>query len=112
MPIFRIRVALLAAGLLFTGMAFAAESERRYGDAEYGRGLAVRWCGSCHLVTADQQRSIPDAPPFNKLAQAGNVSGDSLTRLLETHHPKMPSLVLSPSALDDIAAYIVSLKIH
>ncbi len=110
MPIFRIRVVLLAAGLLFAGAVFAAESERRYGDAEYGRGLAVRWCGSCHLVTADQQRSMAAAPPFNKIAQAGNVNGDSLARLLGSPHPKMPSLVLSPSALDDIAAYIVSLK--
>ena len=110
MPTFRISVALLAAGMLFTGVVFAAESERRYGDAEYGRGLAVRWCGSCHLVTTDQQHSVANAPHFNKIAQADNVSGDSLARLLETPHPKMPSLVLSPSALDDIAAYIVSLK--
>jgi hypothetical protein len=50
MPTVRIQVALLAAGMLFTGVVFAAESERRYGDAEYGRGLAIRWCGSCHLV--------------------------------------------------------------
>jgi mono/diheme cytochrome c family protein len=110
MPNFSIRIALVAAGLLFAGVGFAMESERPYGDAEYGRGLAVRWCGSCHVVTTDQQRSMLGAPPFTKIAQTASVSGDSLAHLLESPHPKMAELALSPSALDDIAAYIVSLK--
>jgi hypothetical protein len=74
MPNFSIRIALVAAGLLFAGVGFAMESERPYGDAEYGRGLAVRWCGSCHVVTADQQRSMLGAPPFTKIAQTANVT--------------------------------------
>ena len=107
---FRMGIALLAAGFLLSGVSFAAESQRRYGDAEYGRGLAVRWCGSCHLVTADQQRSMPEAPPFAKIAQSTDVTGDSLARLLQSPHPKMAGFALSTAALDDIAAYIVSLK--
>src|ERR1700759_2096283 len=110
MTIFRISVALSTAGLLLAGAVFAAESGPRYGDAEYGRGLAVRWCGSCHLVTADQQRSMPEAPSLARIAQTGDVTGDSLAHLLEAPHPKMPSLALSTQALDDIVAYIVSLR--
>lgn len=53
----------MAASLPFAGVVFAAESERRYGDDEYGRGLAVRWCGSCHQVTADHPlRPMPGGP--------------------------------------------------
>jgi mono/diheme cytochrome c family protein len=107
---FRIGAVFMAAGLLFTSAAFAIENEKRYGDPEHGRGLAVRWCGSCHLVTTDQQRAMPDAPPFTKIAQTTDISGDSLARLLESPHPRMAKLALSTSALDDIAAYIVSLK--
>ena len=106
----RSRAALAAAGLLCASVALAMEDQRRYGDADYGRGLAIRWCGSCHLVTADQQRSMPGAPSFTKIARATDVTGDSLAHLLESPHPKMAKLALSPSALDDIAAYIVSLK--
>ena len=53
---------------------------------------------------------MPGAPPFTRIAQASNINGDSLAHLLESHHPKMAKLALSLTALDDIAAYIVSLK--
>ncbi len=101
----------MAASLLFAGVVFAAESERRYGDAEYGRGLAVRWCGSCHQVTADHPcAQYPEAPPFAKIAQSSAVTGDSLARLLKSPHPKKARFELSTATLDDIAAYIMSLS--
>jgi mono/diheme cytochrome c family protein len=100
----------VALWLLLPGALFAIDNESHYGDAEYGRGLAIRWCGSCHLVAADQQRSMPGAPPFATIAQSGNMNGDRLAHLLLAPHPKMAKLALSRPALDDIAAYIVSLK--
>lgn len=100
----------VAAWLLPSSAPFAIESKSHHGDAEYGRGLAIRWCGSCHVVAADQQRSMPGAPPFATIAQSTNIDGDRLAHLLLAPHPKMERLELSRAAVDDIAAYITSLK--
>ena len=100
----------VAVWLLPSSALFAIDSESHYGDAEYGRGLAIRWCGSCHVVTADQQRSMPGAPPFGTIAQSTNIDGAHLAHLLLAPHPKMERLGLSRAAVDDIAAYIASLK--
>jgi len=100
----------VAAWLLPSSALLAVNTESHFGDAEYGRGLAVRWCGSCHVVTADQQRSMPSAPSFATIAQSTNIDGARLARLLLAPHPKMERLGLSRAAVDDIAAYIASLK--
>ena len=69
-----------------------------------------RWCASCHLVSADQQRASADVPPFAVIAQPPNFNPDRLAHFLLDPHPKMPELPLSRTAADDIAAYIGSLK--
>jgi hypothetical protein len=53
---------------------------------------------------------MPGVPPFTRIAQSSNINGDSLAHLLESPDPKMGKLAHSRAALDDIAAYIVSLK--
>jgi mono/diheme cytochrome c family protein len=99
----------LAAMLLLTCRALAAD-ETNPGDAAYGRGLAIRWCSSCHQVTADQQRSKPGAPPFATIAQSPGFNADRLARVILSPHPDMAKLGLSQRAVEDIAAYILSLK--
>jgi len=106
----KLAVVGVVAWLLASSALFAIDSESHYGDAEYGRSLAIRWCGSCHVVTVDQQRFMPGAPPFATIAQSANIDGDRLARLLLAPHPKMARLALSRTAVDDIAAYIGSLK--
>jgi mono/diheme cytochrome c family protein len=103
--------AVVVSGLIFrSGSLFAADVESHYGDAEHGRGLAIRWCGPCHVVTADQKRSTTGAPSFETVARSSTLDGERLARLLLAPHPKMERLDLSRAALDDIAAYISSLK--
>ncbi len=109
MQTFKTILIALAASLFVAPSAFAIDNnETATGDATYGRGLAIRWCSSCHQVTADQQRSKAGAPPFTTIAQSPN--GDRLARLMLSPHPNMAKLALSRTAVDDIAAYILSLK--
>jgi mono/diheme cytochrome c family protein len=110
MPIFKTALVALTTSLLLTSSGFATDNSAGFGDAAYGRGLAIRWCSSCHMVTADQQRSKPGAPPFTTIAQSQDFNADRLARLMLAPHPNMAKLVLSRSAIDDIAAYILSLK--
>jgi len=80
------------------------------GDAEYGRTLAENWCTSCHAVSADQPPTAAAAPSFTAIAQSPDFSADRLSYLLLEPHPKMAKLSLSRRAIEDIAAYIVSLR--
>jgi len=37
-------------------------------DPQHGLILAKRWCATCHVVSADQQRASTDVPPFATIA--------------------------------------------
>lgn len=79
-------------------------------DAQHGLALAKRWCATCHLVSADQQRGSADVPPFATIARSPNFDPKRLVYFLLDPHPKMPELPLSRAAADDIAAYIATLN--
>jgi len=79
-------------------------------DPQHGLVLAKRWCATCHIVSADQQRASADVPPFATIARSPNFSPRDLAYFLLNPHPKMPDLPLSRAAADDIAAYIATLK--
>jgi mono/diheme cytochrome c family protein len=102
-PMKLIEVVLLVATLLFPQLAVAE-------DAEHGRSLAENWCASCHVVSADQRPANARAPSFIMIAKSSDFSSDRLAYLLLDPHPKMAKLALSRRAIDDIAAYILSLK--
>jgi mono/diheme cytochrome c family protein len=110
MPPFKAAPVALTAWLVLTSSGSATDNAAGVGDAAYGRGLAIRWCSSCHLVTADQQLAKPGAPPFTTIAQSPDFNADRLARLMLAPHPNMAKLALSRAAIDDIAAYILSLK--
>jgi mono/diheme cytochrome c family protein len=93
----------LAALLLLTTPSYSA-------DPQNGLALAKRWCASCHVVSADQQRASADVPPFATVARAPNFDARRLAYFLLNPHPKMPDLQLSRAAADDIAAYIATQK--
>lgn len=96
-------IAVVAAAALFPKIAAA-------GDAEYGRTLAENWCASCHIVSAGQRPTGAGAPPFTTIAQSTEFNAERLSYLLLDPHPKMAKLALSRRAIDNIAAYIKSLK--
>src|SRR5579863_1804462 len=110
MQIFRLTPLVMASWLLLTLSGYAADSEARpSGVAAHGLRLAENWCASCHLVSAEQ-KPTRKAPPFATMAQSSTFSADRLAYLLYDPHPRMAKLALSRGAIEDIAAYIESLK--
>ncbi len=82
-------------------------------DPAKGRRLAERWCATCHLVSADQKAASADAPSFQALANAPGRTADGLADFLTlpgTTHSRMPDLALSRVEIDDVTAYIATLK--
>jgi len=87
--------------------AFCVE-DARAADPVNGKRLSERWCATCHVIGADQQSAITEAPPFSAIASKPDFDKTSLAFFLLDPHPKMPDLGLSREAATDIAAFIAT----
>jgi mono/diheme cytochrome c family protein len=111
MRVSRIFALVIAACLLLTISGHAQNVETLHaGSTARGLRLADNWCSSCHLVSPEQKTSSRGAPPFSEIAQSQTFNSDHLAYLLNDPHPKMAKLALSRRAIDDIAAYVLSLR--
>lgn len=107
----RLALLALATCLLSTAPGHALDSgSARAADAHRGLALAKNWCASCHVVSTGQPPPRTNAPSFAAIAQSASFSADHLAFLLYDPHPTMAKLALSRPAIEDLAAYIVSLK--
>lgn len=98
------RAAALAIALIAltanTGMA---------ADKEQGETLVRQWCEACHH--AGGNRSASDiAPPFGQIANDAAYTDTRLRGWLHEPHPPMPNFELDRRSIDNIIAYIRSLK--
>ena len=96
--------------LIFLGLALGALANPALAaDAERGRELALRWCVACHVV--DEKEPGGDAgPAFASVVNRLGRTEDELRGWLSDPHPPMPDMNLSAVEIDDILAYILSLR--
>jgi tetratricopeptide (TPR) repeat protein len=81
------------------------------GDAEKGLAYARKVCATCHNVSRNELPSPNrQAPPFTRVANTPGMSVTALTVWSRTTHPTMPNLVIPPDDMDDLIAYILSLR--
>jgi mono/diheme cytochrome c family protein len=81
------------------------------GDARKGFAYAQQVCSGCHNVSrTDASSPNPQAPAFKKVANTPGMSITALTVWSRTTHPTMPNLVIEPANMDDLIAYILSLR--
>jgi mono/diheme cytochrome c family protein len=81
------------------------------GDAAAGRHLSETWCANCHIVSGAQlQAASTGAPSFHAIAVQRSVTPMALSAFLQTPHHRMPDLHLSREEIDDVSAYILSLR--
>ena len=101
------RAATAVLGIVFSCAASAQES----GSVTDGLSFALRVCGECHAVVRGAGDSRhPDAPPFSFMAQIPGLTALALTVSLQGAHRKMPDLVLTHQEMQDVTAYIMSLR--
>jgi mono/diheme cytochrome c family protein len=81
------------------------------GDSRAGRQLAETWCSNCHVIGPMQERGTSyGAPTFESIARMTSITPMALRVFLQTPHSRMPDLRLSRKEIDDIVAYILSLR--
>jgi mono/diheme cytochrome c family protein len=78
-----------------------------------GRGLvyARQACSDCHAVAADQRVSPdPKAPSFQSVADTPGMTRIAVNVWLHSSHPTMPQLIIDAERIDDLAAYLATLR--
>ncbi|MEK1931211.1 MAG: c-type cytochrome [Pararhizobium sp.] len=81
-------------------------------DIRQGRQLALEVCAACHAVLAGQTQSpVAEAPSFEAVAVIPGMTAAALNVWLTAQdHPTMPNIILSQTAVQDVSAYILSLR--
>lgn len=106
----RFVTATAAGGLAFCACAGAAAAQDRT-DVTRGHELARAWCAECHGVEPGETTGAYETPPsFQSFARNPEITETSLKAFLQLTHPLMPQVKLKPDEIDEIVAYILSLK--
>ena len=102
------RTDLAFAVAAFIALLAANPSASSEGSAEAGKGLAQRWCASCHQVEPGAPAKDV-APPFASLGVQRGKDPGWIRAWLANPHPPMQGISLSRRQIDDIIAYLQSL---
>jgi mono/diheme cytochrome c family protein len=95
---------------LFTTILLVALATPARADAARGAAIAERWCASCHVIGPGRGGSVPQGPPtFPQVARSG-LTADQLRAFLSHPHGAMPDLSLTRAEIDDLVAYIATLR--
>ncbi len=79
------------------------------GDAAAGQRLVEERCNACHAM--DRRKSASqEAPSLEAVARMSSTTSLSLHAFLLTSHPSMPNYKLTEREVDDVVAYILSLR--
>lgn len=97
----------LAAATVIAGSGAAAQDA----DIEAGANYAEQVCAACHAVLANETYSpLPEATPFQKVADTPGMTELALSVWLQSSHPTMPNIILEQDDMRNVVAYIRSLK--
>lgn len=99
---FAMKTLLTALFLIFIAVAASAA------DPIEGRKLAERWCADCHDI--DGKTATDRVPGWRQIVNERNRSTEYIRSFLTHPHGEMPPLQLSRHEIDDLLAYIGSLK--
>jgi mono/diheme cytochrome c family protein len=100
---------LLTAVLVLTLVALTlAQDPAGPPDAARGKALAGRWCGACHLVQL--RLTTIDPPTFAAIANDPSKTSEYLRSFFASPHKDMPPIQLTPLQVEDIIAYLGTMK--
>lgn len=104
-------IAVIAVAFL---AACANEQEvRRERETAVSRGYAYAdaACASCHALLPGKILSPhPAAPSFQDVADTPGMTRTAFNVWLHSPHPSMPNYIVEPDRVDDLWAYVASLK--
>jgi mono/diheme cytochrome c family protein len=76
-----------------------------------GAAIASQVCAQCHDASADGGPGpVAAAPSLMSVANRSGTTPQSLSHWLTSSHPTMPNYIFNKEAVDDLVAYIMTLK--
>lgn len=92
-----------------------AQSPGEEGDPQKGLGIARTWCAACHVVEENPARAADTAATFPAIAARPSVTADGLRAFLSAQHSgaaqgRMPNLSLARTDVENLVAYMLSLR--
>ncbi len=104
----RLPSATIAVVLLGLGSGALAQDR---GDVFRGRAFAENTCATCHAVAPGEKYSpIVGVAGLEEIANTPGMTALALSVWFKSPHPNMPNFMLDPNDLDNVIAYIMSLK--
>jgi mono/diheme cytochrome c family protein len=99
-----------AAVLILVAATTGAEAQER-GDWGKGLSYARKVCAECHAVLSGETISPKaKAPTFKAIASTPGMTAIAMAAWFRTSHATMPNLIIDPEDMDDVIAYILSLR--
>jgi mono/diheme cytochrome c family protein len=89
------------------------------GDPQAGQRIAGQLCASCHAIMLGEgvdphPDPLPfdrhEALPFEDIANTPGITAMALFAWLSTSHPTMPNILLEKEDMQNVVAYILTLK--
>lgn len=92
--------------------ATAAAPEWRLESIERGHAITMRTCAGCHAVGRTDVSPMPDAPAFRDVVRQRSLDEveTAFAEGLVTAHPAMPRFAFRAGEIDDLMAYLDSLR--
>ena len=78
-------------------------------NAEAGHAYAKKVCAECHAVERGETE-ILNPPSFQIVADSPGITERALAVWLRNPHPNMPDFILPQADMENVIAYIMSLK--
>ncbi len=103
-------MSLARAVFLLSLAALLAPVSARAADVANGERLAKIWCASCHIVGRTPPPRAQQGPPSFPALAHSNIPAARLRTFLIKPHGGMPDLSLTRVEIEDLIAYIESLR--
>lgn len=110
MKVRRVTTAISSMVLAIAGLSPPAQTQE-LGDPAKGLTYAEMHCAECHAIGREDDISPAfGAPPFLTIANTRGMTERAIGVWFQSSHPTMPMLVVPREDLDNVIAYIMSLK--
>jgi mono/diheme cytochrome c family protein len=107
------RSLIVAMGSIILALAGPNPAARaqEFGDPAKGLSYAESHCAECHAVRLEDEISPAfGAPTFAAIANTRGMTERAIGVWFRSSHPTMPMLVVPKEDLDNVIAYVMSLK--
>ncbi len=100
---------LTVLALLLAGTT-SSPAQDPIGDPVAGARLVKARCSACHAGDPDVSEPLMPAETFAEIANRRGTTAYRILAFLRTSHATMPNYILTSDEIDDISAYIMSLR--